>query len=185
MNDLFETARQLQFFCDTHGWSSCFIGGIAVLRWGEARITRDVDLTLLTGFGGEERFVDVLLAKYPARIADAREFALRNRVLLLRTGDDVGIDISLGGLHFERLMVTRASDFNFGEGPSIRTCSAEDLLVMKLFASRPIDVRDAESVAIRQGNRLDWRYVEDQLAPLIEVKGESQIAANLARLRKL
>ncbi len=183
MNDLFETARQLQSFCDSQGWSSCFIGGIAVLRWGEARITRDVDLALLTGFGGEERFVDGLLANYPARITDAREFALRNRVLLLRTLDDVGIDVSLGALPFERQMVARASNFDFAEGLSIRTCSAEDLLVMKLFASRPIDVRDAESVVIRQGNKLDWPYVEDQLTPLIELKGDAQIAANLARLR--
>ena len=134
MNDLLETARQLQFLCDSQGWSSCFIGGFAVLRWGEPRITRDVDLTLLTGFGGEESYVDGLLANYPARIADAREFALRSRVVLLRTPDDVGIDVSLGALPFERQMVARASEFRFAEGLSIRTCSAEDLLVMKLFA---------------------------------------------------
>ena len=56
MIDLFETAIQLQFFCDRQGWRSCFIGGIAVQRWGEPRVTRDVDLTLLTGLGGEDRF---------------------------------------------------------------------------------------------------------------------------------
>ena len=55
MTGLFEAARQLQAFCDRQGWRSCFIGGIAVQRWGEPRVTRDVDLTLLTGFGGEER----------------------------------------------------------------------------------------------------------------------------------
>lgn len=35
----------------------CFIGGLALLRWGEPRTTRDTNLTLLTGFGGEERFI--------------------------------------------------------------------------------------------------------------------------------
>ena len=39
MIDLFETAVQLQPFCDRRGWRSCFIGGIAVQRWGEPRVT--------------------------------------------------------------------------------------------------------------------------------------------------
>jgi hypothetical protein len=64
MIDLFEAARELQVFCDSRCWRSCFIGGIAVLRWGEPRVTRDVDLTLLTGFGAEDIFIDALLAVY-------------------------------------------------------------------------------------------------------------------------
>jgi hypothetical protein len=54
MIDLFEAARELQTFCDRHEWRSCFIGGIAVQRWGEPRVTRDIDLNLIAGFGGEE-----------------------------------------------------------------------------------------------------------------------------------
>jgi hypothetical protein len=47
------------------------IGGLAVQRWGDPRQTRDVDLTLLTGLGGEEAFVDPILEHYPPCIADA------------------------------------------------------------------------------------------------------------------
>ena len=96
MIDLFETARQLQDFCDRQGWRCCFIGGVAVQRWGEPRVTRDVDLALLAGFGAEDRFLDALLAAYSSRVENAREFALRYRVLLLKTTSDVGIDVSLG-----------------------------------------------------------------------------------------
>jgi hypothetical protein len=71
MMDLFEAARQLQTFCDGQGWHSCFIGGLAVQRWGEPRVTLDVDLTVLAGYGGEGRFIEALLAAYPARLADA------------------------------------------------------------------------------------------------------------------
>jgi hypothetical protein len=92
MIDLFETARQLQVFCDQQGWRSCFIGGLAVQRWGEPRVTRDVDLTVLAGFGSEDRFIAPLLAAYPTRIEDAKEFAHRYRVLLLRTASGVGIE---------------------------------------------------------------------------------------------
>jgi len=45
MIDIFEAARQLQVPCDRRGWRSCFIGGVAVQRRGEPRVTRDVDLT--------------------------------------------------------------------------------------------------------------------------------------------
>ena len=55
METIFEAARDLQDYCDQRGWHSCFIGGIAVQRWGEVRVTRDADLTLLTGFGAEAR----------------------------------------------------------------------------------------------------------------------------------
>jgi hypothetical protein len=185
MNDLLEVAQQLQAFCDQQGWNSCVIGGIAVLRWGEARVTRDVDLTLLTGFGAEESFGSTLLKKYPARIADPMVFARKNRVLLLETPGGVGIDISLGALPFEECVVRNATEYCFGPGISFRTCSAEDLVVMKLFASRPIDIVDAKGVVLRHGEQLNWVYVEEQLGPLVELKEEPEILLTLARLKKL
>ena len=53
MNPIFAAAREIQDFCRGRGWRSCVIGGLAVQRWGEPRLTRDVDVTLLTGFGSE------------------------------------------------------------------------------------------------------------------------------------
>ena len=185
MNDVLEAAHELQLFCDSQGWKSCVIGGIAVMRWGEPRVTRDVDLTLLAGFGLEDSFIRALLAEYAARISDAASFARENRVLLLQSRDGIGIDVSLGALPFEELAIRHATEFSFAPGLSIRTCSAEDLLVLKLFACRPLDLRDAEGVALRQGERLDWEYVEQQLRPLAELKGEPGILEALARVRSL
>ncbi len=51
-------AVEVQDFCQQRKWRFCFIGGGAVQRWGEPRLTQDVDLTLLTGFGDEEMFTD-------------------------------------------------------------------------------------------------------------------------------
>ena len=31
-------------------------------RWAEPRVTRDVDLSLITGFGGEIGFIETILA---------------------------------------------------------------------------------------------------------------------------
>ena len=183
--DLLDTARELQDFCDKHDWRCCFIGGIAVQRWSQARVTRDVDLTLLTGFGHEAPFIESLLGRYSPRVANPAQFALRSRVLLLNSSSGIGIDISLGGLPFEHLVVERATSFEFAPGLELRTCSAEDLMVMKLFASRAIDIRDAEGIAVRHEKTLDWRYVEEQLTPLAEAKEEPAVLQQLARIRKL
>ena len=185
MNGLFAAARELQDFCDRQGWRSCFIGGIAVQRWGEPRVTRDLDLTLLAGFGNEGHFTDTLLAAYEGRIGDAGAFARRNRVVLLRTATGIGIDISLGALPFEESMMDRATTFSPAPGLDIRTCSAEDLIVMKLFASRPTDIRDAEGVAARHRATLDWNYIEDHLRPLAQIKEQPGILDALVRLRQL
>jgi hypothetical protein len=185
MNELLEAARQVQEACNAHGWRWCFIGGLAVQRWGQPRVTLDVDLTLLTGFGNEDAYIDALLACFPARIANAAEFARRSRVLLLKTPEGFGVDVSLGGLPFEECVVSRASSFSFDTGLDLRTCSAEDLIVLKLFASRAIDIRDAETVALRQQKRLDWRYIEEQLTPLAELKEAPEILQTLQYLRTL
>src|SRR5580658_3890542 len=183
MIELFEAARQLQEFCDLQGWRSCFIGGLAVQRWGEPRVTRDIDLTVLAGFGSEERIIGPLLDHYAARVNDARDFALRRRVLLLAAPGGAGIDVLLGALPYEENLVARSTPFSFGPGLEIRTCSAEDLIVLKLFASRPQDIQDAEGVVVRSGGELDWSYIEDQLRPLVELKQDPIILETLARLR--
>src|SRR5207302_2259788 len=101
---LFDAARDLQTLLEGRGWGFCIIGGIAVLRWGEPRFTRDVDVTLLAGFDRENEFIEpIFSSKYRGRISDAADFARRNRVLLLNSPQGVPIDIALGGLPYEAL----------------------------------------------------------------------------------
>ena len=183
MNALIQAAADLQSVCESQGWRYCFIGGLAVQRWGEPRETVDVDLTLLTGFHDEDRFVSVLLNAFEARIDGAAEFAVLNRVLLLRASSGVGLDIALGGLPFEEGAVDRASLFTFPPAVPLRTCSAEDLLVLKAFADRPKDWVDIEGILVRQSGRLEWSYVRAQLAPLAELKDAPHLVDKLERLR--
>ena len=58
-------------------------------------------------------------------------------------------------------------------------------MIMKLFASRAIDIRDAEGIAVRHDKTLDWRYVEEQLTPLAEAKEDPEILRQFARIRWL
>lgn len=183
MNAVIRAAADLQAVCDAHDWRYCFIGGLAVLRWGEPRETVDVDLTLMTGFGDEGRFVSVLLDAFAPRIDDATRFATENRVLLLRASSGVGLDIALGGLPFEDLAVTRSSLFVFPPATPLRTCSAEDLIVLKAFADRPKDWLDIDGIIIRQGDSLDWAHIRAQLAPLAELKEAPELLDRLERRR--
>jgi hypothetical protein len=184
VNDVLRSAAELQAFCLEQEWRFCFIGGLALLRWGEPRETVDADLTVLTGFGNEGPFIDRLLARFPGRIPDAREFAVQNRVLLLRSADGVGLDISLGGLPYEERVVHRSSLFAYSDQVALQTCSAEDLIVLKAFAGRGQDWVDVERVIVRQTGRLDWDSIHRELQPLAELKDAPEILDQLEQRRR-
>jgi hypothetical protein len=183
VHELIRVAADVQGFCESRRWRFCFIGGLALQRWGEPRETIDVDLTLLTGFGGEDAFIQALLDRYQGRVDDAAGFARINRVLLLRSGSGVGIDIALGGLPFEESVSARASRFAFPGQVSLLTCSAEDLLVLKAFAARGRDWVDIEGIIVRQAGTLNWGYIDEQLGPLATLKEAPEILTDLARRR--
>lgn len=183
MLEVIRAAHELQLRCTAEGWRFCLIGGLALQRWGEPRETIDVDLTLLTGFGGEDHFIRTLLRHFEPRIEHAAEFALTHRVLLLRARSGVGLDIALAGLPFEETAVTRSSLFTFPTQVMLRTCSAEDLVVMKAFAARAKDWIDVEGILIRQTGKLDWSYIRRQLKPLAELKEAPEILNELERRR--
>ncbi len=182
MTPLFAAAVEVERVCQDAGFAFCFIGGLAVLRWGQPRMTADVDVTVMTGFGDEARYVDELLAHLSGRIADARAFALRHRTLLLRTSNGVNADVSLGAMPFEARSVERASAFGVGDGSTVTTCSAEDLVVHKAFAGRDKDWLDITGIVARQGRRLDRQLVWNELLPLLELKDDTDTAPRLRGL---
>lgn len=132
---------------------ACLIGGMAVSRWGQPRATTDSDLSALAPYGDESRVLDVLLARFTPRRPDARTFALHHRVLLL-SADGVGVDVALAAFPFETEAIDAATPWRLG-AISLRTCSAEHLVVYKLVASRPQDLIDVTGIVRRQGTRLD------------------------------
>jgi len=182
VNPILETALEVQRFCQTRGWRFSFIGAIAVQRWGEPRLTQDVDLTVLSGFGPEAEFADALLAGYRGRIPDARPFALARRVVLLESTSGVPIDVSLGGIPFEERVIERSSPWEVGGDQPLTTCSAEDLVVLKVFAGRGKDWLDVEGILVRQVHSLQTPLILREVAPLLELKEDVQ---SLPRLQAL
>lgn len=182
MNPLFVAALELQRFFEARSWRFCFIGGLAVQRWGEPRLTLDVDCTLLTGFGHEARYIDALLAVFTGRVDGPREFALANRVLLLYSASRVPLDIALGAMPFEERCVDRASAFDIGNGESLVTCGAEDLIVFKAFAGRDRDWLDIDTIVARQGRTLDVDAIWRELTPLLDLKEDDETAPRLRQM---
>ena len=182
MNPIFAAALEVQRFCEGRDFPFCFIGGLALQRWGEPRLTQDVDLTVISGFGREPEYADQFLSVFSARIPDAREFALRHRVLLLLGRAGIPLDVALGAMPFEERAVERSSPFAVAESVSLRTCSAEDLIVFKAFADRAQDWIDIEGIIIRQHHRIDAHLIWQELIPLLALKEDRRTEPRLRRL---
>ena len=183
MNKLVAAAQAVQAVLEGAGLPFCFIGGFAAQCHAEPRATRDIDVSIRTGLGNETRVIDTMLDVFAPRRADARAFAERYRVLLLKTADDIGIDATLTALPFEEEIIARSALFEFAPGVRLRICSAEDFLVMKIFAGRPIDWRDVEMTLRRhRGHALDLDAVRQQVVPLLAAKDDSESLAEFERL---
>lgn len=151
-------------------------------RWGQPRYTKDADLSLLTDFVEDEKWTDLLLSRFSPRYAEAREFALQRRVLLVRASNGTDLDISLGGLPFEKNCIARATPWRFEDGSHLLTCSAEDLVVHKAFANRPQDWVDISGIIARQGLALKQSLILRELRPLTDLKEQPEIVSQLEQM---
>jgi hypothetical protein len=181
MDDLISAAREVQDCLEQAGFPFCFIGGLANLHWGEPRLTQDIDVTVLAGLGNEEKVVDELLSLILPRFEDARDFALKSRVLLLQSKSGIPVDLALGAMSFEEAVTSRAKDISFA-GHSLKICSAEDLVVLKAFANRPRDWSDIEGILFRQAGKLDANYILEQLRALTPSKPDQPIMDKIKEL---
>jgi hypothetical protein len=153
--ELAAAAREVMSALDDSEIQACVIGALAVHRWGEPRATSDADFSALAPYGDESRVVEILLQRFAPRRFDARDFALANRVLLLKTHRGVDVDVALAAFPFEIEALEMASSWEIIPGVSLRTCPAEHLVIYKLVAGRIHDLSDVESIVRRQGRRLD------------------------------
>ncbi len=136
----------LNFLSDI-GVKNIIIGGIAASLLGKARFTADIDSLIFLAEDNLESFLKKA-AKYDLlpRIANAIEFARKNRVFLLKhkpTG--INIDLSLAILPFEIESLKRARIFKVGK-LKFHLPTAEDLIIMKAVAHRAIDMQDIRSI---------------------------------------
>lgn len=185
MKTVIDAAREIQDWIGSQGWRHCFIGGVALQAWGEPRQTVGADLTLLTGFGTEEEFLQALQAEYPPRYPNGLEFALRNRVYLGGTRSGIAVDVALGALPFEERTIERRQWLRLPDGAGLSVCSAEDLVVHKVFAGREIDWFDVGGVLSRQWHRLNLPQIREELRPFLALKETPEALTRFEELVEL
>lgn len=169
MNQQEAAAWEIHQLLKKMGTAYAIIGGMAVQFWGEPRLTQDVDMTVAVPVEDSEFFVREVLKIFKPRIENALDFAVQNRVLLIRASNGCPMDISLGLPGYEDEVMRRSIAYQVAPRKTIHICSAEDLIIHKAIASRPQDIRDIESVVYRQRDMLDEGYIRQWLKEFADI----------------
>lgn len=176
-----ETLRALALWFESDEVPYTTVGGMAVSLLGQPRATQDIDVVIWLGERPWDSFVIAGEGRgFVRRIPDVLEFAARTRVILLRHGSGVSVDVSCGALPFESEMIERAQVVEVG-GARVKVPTPEDLIIMKAVAQRPKDLNDIEAL-LRVHENLNLnrvRYWAGEFAAALETPG---ILDNLERM---
>lgn len=183
MNPLFAAAAEVQQVCRDHGWGFCFVGGLAVQRWGRPRPTKDVDLLIRTGYGAEAAVGTALFDRFTPRFADSRQLALDAFVVQIVVTNGVAVDAALGTSRRLGRIVRRASPWAV-DGFALQTFSAEDLIVHKALCGRDRDWDDVAQIVARQGDTLDRELIRQEFAPMLQQRQGTHLGDPLAGLQR-
>lgn len=144
------------------------IGGIAVLVWGEPRTTQDIDVTVSVAEEQIDDFVQVLGRRLTLLPAHPVDFFAETHVLPVVTASGVPADIIRAGLPYEEQAIQRAVVRELGAA-TVRVCTPEDLILLKLASTRARDFEDVKGVVVRQGKLLDRGYLDPLVRGLSEM----------------
>ena len=179
---LFQEAAEVQKVLHKNDVTFCFIGGVALQRWGEVRQTNDVELTIFSELGGKSAILDILNSYLNSRVEDTRDMFLVGRMYLGKSPKGKQVGISLGFTPYEKRMMERAVDVEYGLDVPLHCCCAEDLVITKTMAGRGQDWVDIHRIIQRSGEKMDWTLVYDELIPLLALLHEED---RLTRLQKM
>lgn len=165
------------------GFDTVVVGAVALAVWVEARYTLDVDFKV----AAERDDLARLLGALPTDcvpLGPAHEMLERAGLLFVRDADGVRLDLLLCETSFDDEVLRRAVTVDLGDGLTARVCTAEDLLVYKLVATREKDLIDATSLIRRRGSSLDLDYVRGWLCEFEAALDDSTLVSTLERLLK-
>lgn len=165
MNALEAALADLSSFLEDEAVPYMVIGGFANLRWGRARLTQDLDVTIRVTDERLPEFLEHVSRRLATLAASPLEFARETSVIPVATRAGVRADLILAGHPWEDEAIARAVDVPVGSR-TCRFCTAEDLVVLKLVSERPRDREDVEGVILRQGAALDREYLDRKVRDL-------------------
>jgi len=140
------------------------IGGHAVILYGEARLTRDIDITL----GIDQDRVCELInlvneLAYKIIPKNAKDFVNKTMVLpVIDTKYNIRVDFIFSLTPYEEQALKRVNKIDIN-GTIVSFASCEDLIIHKVFAQRPRDLEDVASVILKNKSTLDTKYINKWL----------------------
>ncbi|MCR4318054.1 MAG: nucleotidyltransferase [Planctomycetes bacterium] len=169
---------------DELGIDYMIIGGQAVMKHGEPRVTKDIDITLALDVSEANRIYAAMESLRLTSLAGNEDFVRKTMVLPAKDEESqIGIDFIFSTSALEHEAIKRASSFEI-EGTAAKFISAEDLVIHKIVAGRARDIEDAKSVIAKQ-TKLDTKYVRRWLKELDSAMDTSFLASFESLLRKV
>lgn len=175
------TARQL----DQREIPYMIIGGQAVLLYGRARLTRDVDITLGVDTDKSASIEQVCRElKLRILVENARDFARETKVLPTEeTGSKIRVDFIFSSTPYEAQAIANAQQVLIGDYP-VKFASCEDVVIHKMVAGRAIDEEDVKSILARNSDTIDFAYVEKWLSEFGKLAEHEDISVRFDGLRR-
>ena len=170
---------------DSLGIRWYLFGAQAVIYHGVARLTADVDVTVLPEPRSTRELVMALEANgLRLRVTGTDDFVARTRVLpFVHSPTRLPVDVVLGGPGIEELFLQRAEVHPI-EGIQVPIATVEDVVTMKILAGRPKDLDDAEGMLRARSDEIDLGHVRRTLRLLEEALSQSDLLPRLERLHR-
>ncbi len=109
----------------------------------------------------------MVLEHFPARPTNIPAHKLSPHVIHIWALPDVAADFLVSIFDYEKMAIDRSAEMEI-EGVLARICTAEDLIIHKMIASRGTDLQDVEGILARQRGKLDVNYIRQWLSQLSE-----------------
>ena len=158
-------------------------GAQAAIFHGVARLTADVDVTVLPELHSTGRLASVMEANgFRLRVSATDDFVARTRVLpFVHSATRLPVDVVLAGPGIEEQFLDRA-EFHVLEGVRVPIATVEDLVTMKILAGRPKDLDDAKGMLRARSEEIDLDHVRRMLQLLEEALSQSDLIPQLEQL---
>ena len=126
------------------------IGGQAVLLYGEARLTKDIDITLGVGVEKLPVITDAVMALGLTVETDDLDAFVRDTMVLPVSEPKTGIrvDFIFSFSPYERQAIKRAPEVMFDNIP-VRFAALEDVVIHKVVAGRARDIEDIKTILLK------------------------------------
>ena len=159
------------------------VGGVATTILGYLRVTQDVDLVVDADVSSAIQLLSELIEDGYRQPFDNVELIIRSSHILplenVETG--VNVDLAIGESGFEKQIVARAIPQKIGRF-TVNVATPEDIILMKLIASRDKDLGDIDGLIAVHGRVLDWGYCLATAQQLDEALA-TDLAETLKRIR--